>query len=113
MGGTRAVAGKDGASRQSGLDWAQDEQVTGEGLMDPGVKGTDGGWRDLGELETGEDFVVDSEEIGEDFVGIGEGFAEIDEDFVVINEDSEVGDHDPKNEVRNPPDLVNLDDWGT
>ena len=46
----------------------------------------------------------DERVIGEDFVGIGEGFAEIDEDSVVINEDSEVGDHEPKNEVRNPLD---------
>ena len=104
MGGRRVGAGKDVASHQSGLDWVQDEQGTDEGLMDPDVRETDGGWRDWGEQETGEDFVVDSEGIDEDFVGIGEGFAEIDEDFVVINEDSEVGDHEPKNEVRNPLD---------
>ena len=46
MGGTRVAAGRDVASRPSGLDWVQDEQVTGEGLMDPDVEGTDGGWRD-------------------------------------------------------------------
>ena len=105
----KVVVGKDVASHLNELDQVQDEQGTGEGLMDPDVPGTGGGLQDLGELGTGGDFGVDFGEIDEDFVGIGEGFVEIDEDFVVIGEDFEADDHDPKTGIHNHRGLANLD----
>jgi len=46
VGGKKVVVGKYVASHQNELDWVQDEQGTGEGLMDPDVPGTGEGLQD-------------------------------------------------------------------